>query len=217
MKNQAFDFSVDVLAALLWRHNEAVNLTSLLEQKQSWYDANQEQFWNDWFTNVFDLRTANDFGCSVWAYILGIPLAVVQPAATRPTFGFGTYHRNFTRGNFAPVKQFVVPLSLEQKRLVLRLRYAQLISRGNVTDINRIVQYIFQDIALGSVYVLDGLDMTCVYVFTFAIPSGLLFILTNYDILPRPAAVLLTIRTTVRATFGFGSYHVNFTRGNFGA
>jgi len=217
MKNQLFDFSVDLLKALLWRHNEAVHLTSVLQQKQNWYDDNQEGFWTDWFTNIFDLKTANAFGCAVWAIILGIPLAVILPPATRPTFGFGAFHRNFTRGNFAPISQNVMPLTLPQQRLVLRLRYAQLISRGNVVDINRIVQYIFTENGYGQVYVLDGLNMTCNYVFTFALPSPLQFVLTNYDILPRPAGVRINFVVTTRLTFGFGAFHANFTRGNFGA
>lgn len=217
MKNQLFNFSVNLLQALLWRQNKADNLASLLTQKQSWYDTNQTNFWTNWIRDVFDLRTASDFGCAVWAIILGLPLAVVLPASTRPTFGFGAFHRNFTRGNFAPISQNVVPLTLPQKRLVLRLRYLQLFTHGTVPEINRVVGYVFADSGYGPVYVLDGLNMTANYVFTFAIPSSLLFILTNYDILPRPAAVLLNYVVLTRASFGFGAFHRNFSRGNFGA
>lgn len=218
MKNQEFDFSVDILQALLWRWNNAPNLTSLLMSKQTWYDENQTDFWNDWFTNVFDLTTANDFGCAVWAIILKIPLAVIAPPdyLTKPVWGFGTHHKNFNRGNFAIQKQTTLPLTLAQKRLVLQLRFLQLITRGTVTEINRDIATIFARNGFGSVYVLDGLDMTCDYVFTFVIPSALNFVLLNYDILPRPAGVKLNIRTTVRSTFGFGSAHMNFNRGNFG-
>lgn len=217
---QEFDFSVDCMSALLWRHNQADNLTSLIEQKQAWYDLNQESFWEDWFTNVFDLRTANDFGCAVWAKVLGIPLGViVQPDyTTKQIFGFATFGSNFDRSNFANKTQTVIPLTLDQKRLVLRLRYAQLIAKGaSVTWVNRIIQYIFSDLGYGPVYVLDGLDMTCDYVFTFAIPSALQFVLQNYDILPRPDGVQLNIVSTVRKVFGFGPYQENFFDGNFGA
>ena len=217
MRNQLFNFSVNVLQALLWRNDKAPSLISLLTSKQEWYDANQTGFWNDWVTNVFDIRTANDFGCAVWAIILGVPLAVIAAPATRPSFGFGSFHRNFTRGNFAPQEQVIFPLTLPQKRLVLQLRYLQLISRGVVPQVNASIQNIFTAAGYGAVYVLDGLDMTCDYVFTFALPSALQFVLTNYDILPRPAGVLLRIRVLTRATFGFGHFHKNFERGNFGA
>lgn len=218
MKNQEFDFSVDILSALLWRHNAACNLISLLESKQAWYDENQTAFWNDWFTNVFNLLTANDFGCAVWSLVLGLPLGIFVPPdyLTKPVFGFGPYRNNFTRGNFANQAQNVIPLTLQQKRLVLRLRWAQLVAPGaSVTWTNQIINYIFTTAGFGKVYVLDGLNMTCTYVFTFVIPSALQIVLSNYDILPRPDGVKVLILTTVRPTFGFGSPHQNFNRGNF--
>ena len=148
-----------------------------MQQKQDWYDENQTAFWSDWFTNVFDLTTANDFGCAVWAVILNIPLAVIQPPdyLTKPVWGFGTFHKNFNRGNFAVQKQSAIVLTLAQKRLVLQLRFAQLISRGTAPQTNSIIQQIFTRNGYGQVYVLDGLDMTINYVFTFAIPSALNF------------------------------------------
>lgn len=73
-RNQLFDFSVDVMQALLWQYDTADALPAIIASKQKWYTDNQQFFWENWFINVFDLRTANDFGCSVWAIILGIPL-----------------------------------------------------------------------------------------------------------------------------------------------
>src|ERR1700733_14966336 len=70
---QQFDFSVNLLQAILWQYNDAINLQALLEAKDSWYFNNQTQFWNHWFNNVFNLATANDFGLAVWSIILGQP------------------------------------------------------------------------------------------------------------------------------------------------
>jgi hypothetical protein len=70
---QSFDFSVNLLQALIWRYNKVERLLALLQSKQDWFDTNQEGFWSDWFNNVFNLDTANEFGCNVWAIILGIP------------------------------------------------------------------------------------------------------------------------------------------------
>lgn len=84
-----FDFSVDILSALIWRNNEAPGLQSLLESKQDWYEQNHTQFWTDWCTNVFNLDTANDFGLSVWAQILGVPLNLIVAPNNGPQFGFG--------------------------------------------------------------------------------------------------------------------------------
>lgn len=142
---QAFDFSVDLLRALLWQYNDAARLEALLRQKQEWYDANQTAFWRDWTRDVFDLRTANDFGLAVWAIILNVPLAAASQGddPNKPIWGFGQYRENFTNGNFASISSS--QLSTEQKRLVLRLRYFQLVTRGTVPEVNSFLRYLFGD------------------------------------------------------------------------
>lgn len=215
-KRQTFDFSVNVLRAILWQYDSSPNLVSLLTKKEAWYEENQRLFWENWVRDVFDLRTANDFGCAVWAIILGVPLAVVlEPDyLDKPVWGFGQYRKNFNRGNFATSTQTVIPLTIEQKRLVLQLRYFQLISRGTIPQTNHFMRMAFEP--WGLVYALDPLDMgDIVYVFTFAPPRALTFVLRNYDILPRPAGCGVHYVITVRDTWGFGQYHRNFNRGTF--
>lgn len=189
-KNQPFDFSVNALQAILWQYNKARNLKGLLAAKQDWYDKNQTQFWQDWYTNVFDLRTANDFGCSVWSVILGLPLAIEYEASDGENWGFAPYQNNFNRGNFAPPVLTPLPLTTAQKRVVLQLRYFQLITRGCPPEINKFLARIFQD--LGPAYVVDNLNMTMQYVFAFNLPAPLAFILKYYRLLPAPAGVAVT-------------------------
>lgn len=199
---QTLDFSVNVLRALLWQYNDAPRLESLLTQKQNWYIENQSDFWADWVVNVFDLQTADAFGLKVWSIILGIPLNVsVSPTSTSaPAWAFGSLGRkNFGRGNFGRSGSGSVSLTLEQQRLVLRLRYFQLVGRNTVPEINRFMNIVFA--GLGSVYVDDPMNMgSLVYVFGFELNSQLLFVLQQYDLLPRPstigAEVLLNAVTT---------------------
>lgn len=211
---QAFDFSVDLMRALLWQYNDAARLEALVRQKQQWYDANQSAFWSDWVADVFDLRTANDFGLSVWAIILDIPLVVASAVdpVDKPIWGFGQYRENFTNGNFAAISSSA--LSTEQKRLVLRLRYFQLVNDGAVTEINAFFAYLFAP--LGPAYVKDGYDMRARYVFEFPMSSALEVVLTEFDLLPRPAGVKVDYVILGDADgWGFGRYHENFTNGNF--
>jgi len=89
---QEFDFSVDLLQHILWNFNQAENLQNLLQKKQDWYQENQQEFWDNWVRDVFDLRTANDFGLSIWSIILDLPLfgdSDVSPT-DYPAFGFGS-------------------------------------------------------------------------------------------------------------------------------
>jgi len=214
MNIQQFDFSVDLLRALLWQYNDAARLEGLLRQKQAWYDTNQTAYWDDWFRDVFDLRTANDFGLSVWAAILNIPLSVFAQgdAPDKPIWGFGVYREPFNHGNFAGISSSI--LTTEQKRLVLRLRYFQLVNDGTVPEINRFFAYLFAP--LGPAYVVDGTTMNARYVFGFPLSSELELVLTQYDLLPRPAGVRVDFVIIGEADgWGFGRYHESFNNGNF--
>ena len=235
---QAFDFSVDLLQALLWQYNEAPNLEGLLTRKQEWYDVNQSAFWDDWYRDVFDLRTANDFGLSVWAIILDQRLyATYTPDTSKRIFGFDTttrgsfsrafssafkvagsgiqYFTNFFDGTFGSTTPGVQGLSIDQRRLILRLRYFNLTMRPSVPQINAFLKDVFA--SEGEVYVLDGLDMTAVYIFTYQPSASLRFVLNNFDILPRPAGVEIRTLVVTRKVWGFGEYNANFADGNFGA
>lgn len=356
---QQFDYSINLLRALLWQDDTAPRMTALLQAKQDWYDTNVSTFWENWVADVFDIRTANEFGLAVWAIILGIPTSAIIPPTTKANFGFGirlltqdandargTWTRangvtitagqvdpngatnavkldlstgtgsartvtvpttaggipagtvtiqfqaklisgtqgtltssvagvassawpalsaawstvtltvtnptagstafnivaptssaavievyglkvvsgtlvnngnlNFDRGNFGSATSSVAGLTLEQKRILLRLRYFKLISRCTVPEINRIMKSVLGD--QGTVYVLDANDMNFVtYVFGFQPNSSLAFVLQNFDVLPRPAAVGVRYIVGTRQTFGFGQFFKNFNNGTFGA
>jgi hypothetical protein len=187
MSTQAFDLSVDLLQTLLWQYNEATALQTLLDRKQKWFDKVQQSFWTDWVSDVFDLTTANEFGLSVWAAILDVPLVVVPAEQLeKPLFGFGALGNvGFSQGNFASA-QMVSSLLPEQRRLVLRLRYFQLTTRGAVPEVNAFLAQVFGE---GTVYVEDLGNMQARYVFTVKPSSAVELVLTEFDVLPRPAGV----------------------------
>lgn len=215
MKIQAFDFSVNLLRAMLWQYNDAPRLESLVAQKQAWFNAENQGFWEDWQRDVFDLRTANAFGLSVWAIILDMPLTISSgsdPDEDRVIFGYATDDENFDNGNFEPWVE--LPLTVEQSRLILRLRYFQLVTRGTVPEINQFIRTLFAD--SGSAYVVDGRNMTARYVFGFPLSTDLQQVFSLFDLLPRPAGVFVDYVVLPDAeTFGFERYHLNFDNGNF--
>lgn len=184
-----FDSSVDLVRALLWQHDNATALRSLIESKQDWYNTNQATFWDNWYRDVFNVDTANDFGLAVWGRILNVGLGLqVDSTIGIPHFGFGIYHRNFENGSFARATSGEQALSTDQKRLIIRLRYYQLISRGTVVEINEAMARIFGD--LGQVFVRDPLDMSKItYVFKFEPSSRIRLILDRMNLLPRPSGI----------------------------
>lgn len=215
---QLFDFSVNLMKALLWEYNEALNLQTILQLKQDWYETNQDDFWTNWIRDVFDMRTANEFGLSVWSIILDLPLFTSSKpdSITKPTFGFdNAYFKNFDRGNFSSKTGGTTSLPLETKRLALRLRYFGLTTSGTVPEINRFMNYLFAN--YGRVVLEDNQNMTQTYVFFFPVTSDLQTLFGDLDILPRPAGVGSAWRDATKKSFGFGNFGLNFNRGNFGA
>lgn len=240
MNIQEFDFEVPVDDALLWQYDNAVRLQSLINSKREWYFNFYETFWSQWYFNVFNLLTANEFGLSVWSIILNLPLFIeLNPDESgKPLFGFNeltvfpTYinsYLNFNNSNFS-TRSSTIKLTIEQQRLVLRLRYFQLTSRVSIPEVNAFLNVLFEDVYTktnpnyGMAWILDGLDMTMTYVFNFNIPRNLLFIFEYYDILPRPAGVKLKSIINNGLIFGFNEVttfpdyvntNLNFENGNF--
>lgn len=213
---QTFDFNTNFLRAILWQYDQSPNLIGLLNAKNDWYATNQTAFWQDWETNVFDLRTADQFGLIVWGIILGLPLYVNTPPVTAlPALGFDdTSFYNFDNGNFPPQYGESYRLGIEAQRVALMLRYIQLTSSGTVPEINRHIKRIFT--AFGTLFLYDYGNMKQRYMLNFTPNADIQYLLNNYDILPRPAGVKSDWYDTTIPYFGFDAPHVGFDRGNFG-
>jgi hypothetical protein len=207
------DLSVNLLRAILWQYNNATNLQSLLNAKNTWYVNNQTDFWNDWITDVFNLQTANQFGLIVWSIILGFPVYVNTGVPSGPIFGFnGSGGVNFDNGILGAQNGSSYMLPVETQRRALKLRYFQLTGSGTVPEVNRILNYVFGD--LGKAWLLDYHNMTQAYVFDFPVTSDLAYLFNNFDILPRPAGVASSWVDATKVYFGFdGSGGYNFDNG----
>jgi|GEM_PF-731436 len=181
--------SVNLLRSIIWQYDTAESVKSIISQKNEWYKKEQTKFWDSWFRDVFDIRTANDFGLEIWSIILGVSFIVPD----------------------CPGKV----LTTEQKRLICRLRYYQLITRCTIPEVNEITMNLFAT-KDGKAYALDPNDMSCImYVFTEQPASAVALILAKYDLLPRPATVGLKYRVIRYVPFGFGQYYQNFENAPF--
>jgi len=131
-------------------------------------------------------------------------------------------------GNFS-TKGTIITLTEEEQRFLLRLRYFQLTTRGDITDINTFLNYLINTSNIGytgTLYVLDGLNMSITYVLTGVnFPSYLLQAILTLDIFPRPAGVGLKVHINYGKQFGFNAFdpaypdyentNQNFGNGNF--
>lgn len=210
-----YECEIDALKAILWQDENHSNIRSLIEKKQAWYQENHCDFWNSWVTDVFDLNTANDFGLRVWSEILDLPLYATNTPSPDdyPAFGFDSdTNQNFDNGNFAVDQNTSYLLSTEQKRILLKLRFFQLITRGAIPETNRFLSSLFGQ---GLVYALDGNDMTMTYVNTERLASELRRAIIDFDLLPRPASVGIKYVDGSLDSWGFSDSSQNFDNGNF--
>jgi Protein of unknown function (DUF2612) len=195
MKIEESIYDINIFAALLWQYEESNNLRTLILNKNIWTALYGTIFWESWYFNVFDLRTANLFGLTVWSIILDLPLFVPisDPNPAAPVWGFNELpfpltnnNLNFTHGNLAGA--LVVPnLTEDEQRIALQLKYYQLVSRGAVTEVNQFLNYLFG--SSGGAWMIDNFDMTITYTFNFTISPVLLSVIASYELLPKPAGV----------------------------
>lgn len=193
------DYSVNLTQTILWQYQSASKLIALINDKQDWYDINQTEFWQNWQQDIFTMYTANSFGLSIWSIILDIPFFVRDDLPDEPIFGFNEVPEinpwvNYNRGYFADYSQSQYILTVEEQRIVLKLRYYQLISRGAPLETNTFLDLIFNDPSgdyIGGVWMIDNLDMTITYEFNTTPPLSpqLMGVIEDYDLLPRPSGV----------------------------
>jgi hypothetical protein len=213
-----FSCSINILSCLDWQRSNADKFKAFIQEKQDWYATNFCDEWNNWFDDVFNLATANDFGLAVWSIILDEQLfGIIDPAEENyPAWGFGTNKKNFNNGNFSPGSGSSYIFSTEEKRTLLFLKAYILHMRGTVSGENGINQSLFRIFGEKTLTCIDNRDMTFTYLLYDESISGFIIELYNRDLLPRPAGIDVSL--VINAGFqswGFGTNHSNFNNGNF--
>lgn len=211
--SQELDLNVNLLRSILWQYENADKLKALVIGQQEWINENHTKFWNDWIRDVFNLKTANAFGLSVWARILNVSLTIEREENLDDVFGFGAEHANFNNGGFGTVAGAIDNVSVEQARKMLLARYFTLTYAPTVPNINMILEVLFGE---GAVYVVDSLDMRySTYTFDGEPDYRTRELLKNVDFLPRPSAVGVDFTILPDDAFGFGEHNLNFENGGF--
>lgn len=210
---QSFNLSTNLLEAILWQYNEAEHLIKIVENDNNWYKDNITDFFNNWYRDVFNVDTATDFGLSVWAKILDINFATPpQEVRDNNVFGFDPYYNNFFDSNFSPMQNDTYQLSVEQKRLIVKLTFQKYHIFPSVPEINKVIRALISPDG----YIVDGFDMTTnIIVFTEQLDAGTKYILDTFDLLPIPAGVGYEYRIVTGNEFGFDPYGMNFYNGYF--
>lgn len=188
----SYKCNIDITKALDWQRSNAPFITQYITEKQNWYNVNHCDFWENWVVNVFDLRTANDFGLNVWSIILNERLFGTTEASPKdwPGWAFGEFKKNFSRGNFGKNADGSFNFTTEQKRLVLRLKAFSLHMSGSVVQINNFLKVLFGDSKL---LYFDNFDMSFNVVLNDNTQESFVRTLIELDVLPRPAGINLNL------------------------
>lgn len=184
------DTNIDLRYCYLWQYGKAESLTSLMSQKEQWYNNNVTGFWDNFYTNIFNLQTANSFGLNLWGSLLN----VVRP----------TYENN---------GQTIV-FTDDQYRILLLGQLMLQNSNGSIHDFNNYLNFIFPN---KPVFVIPYLTMEIRLVFYYQPDVEELAIIQASNFLPLPAGVEVNYAIIPPdTTFGFdGQEMSNWDNGTF--
>lgn len=140
-------YTANLPDVLQWQYNKATKLQSIVSQKDMWYTQFYTNFWKDWYSKTFNLKTSENFGFLIWCLILGLPASLFGLFSNNRFWAFDSKRQNFyyyingtdpksaKGGNFLGTG--TASLLKSEVRSCLKMRYYTLISNGNVAFINR--------------------------------------------------------------------------------
>lgn len=208
------NFDSNLFDVLLWQYNDAVKLQKIISDMQDFYNVNVKEHFENWFKNFLNVDTADEFGLDLWARILNINFAQ-EPTQRKVegVFAFGL-RRNFYQSNFGLNSIGEKRLSIEQKRLIIKLTYLKRYVKPTIPQIKRFLRAVIDE----NVSLSDNLDMTAGLIsFSKDIPQDLKDVIIKYDLLPRAVGTEFISRVYTGTQFGFGPYNRNFYNSNFGS
>lgn len=171
------DWLIDLEKSILWQYDKSYKLKSLIEQKQAWYKENVTDFITNFFKNIFNLKTANDFGLAVWGKLLNFPRQIKKKD-----------------------DDSILDLSTEQYRFLLQAQILKFKMKCTIPEINRYLRTIFNEETNENVYVIDNHNMTITYIIQpNSLSDEIKDLIENYDFLPCPTGV--SYSTTATTTY----------------
>lgn len=179
----------DVQKTVLSQYSCAPTLNALIEAWNQTLDPTR--LIETWFTNVWNLDTAQGYGLDVWGRIVGVER--VLTLSTDSFFGFAEpqdltlqpfnaapwYSGTQTTSNYR--------LSDEAFRQLINAKALANITDGSITSLNAILMTLFT--GQGDVWVADTGTMTLTYTFNFAPSAVQVSLIQSSGVLMRPAGV----------------------------
>lgn len=149
------------------------------------------------FDTIWNVDTAIGLGLDIWGRIVGVS-RVLQLPGSDAFLGFEEAGTPTTRTPFGQAPFFSgqsissnFSLSDDAYRVLILAKALANICDGSIPAINQLLLNLFPN--LGNCYVIDGLDMTMTYKFTFVLSPVQLAIVQNSGVLPRTSGVTVIV------------------------
>lgn len=197
MKNYdvAKEIAFNARNVILWQYDNTPNFNALIAMKQNFYDNAVSDFWERWIVDVLNIQTANEFGLTLWGFLL-----------------------NLERPLYTNADGELVPIPTESYRLLLNAKLYKNSHAPTFSNVNTFIRQIFLNHPDNKSYVQDNLNMSITYILDFFPTAEEEIVLQLNDFLPRPSGVKIQSITPIppQETFGFeGSGLQSFNNGVF--
>lgn len=212
----------DAARTLISQYANSPTIGALIDALEEWFDprANLLAFYN----NVWNIDSAVGFGLDIWGRIVDISRRLQLPTTNMPTFGFDTGAQDFQPFNQAPfASNFnsgatqTFALSDDAYRTLILIKAFANICETTIPALNAMLQVLFA--GRGRCYVQDYGAMAMAYAFEFVLTPVEYAILTQTNVPPHPAGVMVNIvqvDLSASGIFGFdGSGLQPFNQGTF--
>jgi hypothetical protein len=184
----------DVWSTILSQYANSPTLSSLCSNMAQYLD--QTTNFDDFFDFIWNVDTAVGRGLDIWGRIVGVQRVLHVPTGTR-YFGFeeagGLTVDPFNQSPFYSGATLTdnFYLSDDAFRILIFAKALANISDGSIKAINQLLINLFPN--RGNAYVIDNLDMTMTYRFSFHLTPVEAAIMEQTGVLPTPTGVLANV------------------------
>lgn len=194
---------IDVEGTIISQYANSSTIRQLIINMNEYIDPTADI--DSFYDYVWNVETAQGFGLDIWGRIVNISRELTIPEDPN-YFGFSEALPGSFPFDQAPFYSGVTStqtylLADDVYRKLILAKALRNISSVNAPSVNQILKNLFGD--RGRCYVNDMGGMQIRYTFEFVLTPQEFAIVTQSDVLPRPAGVGVSILNTVLPLFGF--------------
>lgn len=186
---------------LLAQYANSITIRRLVEQHHQRTTLAARNVAKQFYDSIWNIDTASGYGLDVWGKIVGVSRQL-QVSGNVAYLGFKEQYAQSTQNigpqpfNSAPMRPSrtdngIYRLDDDAYRQLILAKAMSNITDGTVPGINRLLSHLFKH--RGRCWVVDHLDKTIGFYFDFQLTAIDIAILTNSDVMPRPAGVTIVL------------------------